>query len=194
MCKTGHEHAANKETNKPRVRTKHDKHESLNKTNAEQDKTRERKMKTMNVHGQRRAQPKRTRDHILPQQDQTWSASLRTPTRNQNRAWNKTRVPGSEHHTPTWNKARRRESTRKQDKKGVLGLCHKTMNKLDWKDRTLTLQPPPPPKKTRQEHDTRLAQTWEHKTEKGSTNRDKEGWEGGEPSQSQSQKISLGSV
>ncbi len=28
MCKTGHEHAANKETHKPRVHTKHDNHES----------------------------------------------------------------------------------------------------------------------------------------------------------------------
>ncbi len=31
MCKTGHEHAANKETNKPHVHTKHDKHERQRK-------------------------------------------------------------------------------------------------------------------------------------------------------------------
>ncbi len=52
----------------------------------------------------------------------------------------KTWVPGSEHHAPTWNKARRWESTWlehtrsrvltwKQDVTGVSGLCHKTMNK-----------------------------------------------------------------
>ncbi len=29
MCKTGHKHAANKETHKPHVQTKHDKHESI---------------------------------------------------------------------------------------------------------------------------------------------------------------------
>ncbi len=31
-----------------------------------------------------------------------------------------------------------RALTRKQDKKGVSGLCHKTMNKLDRGDRTQT--------------------------------------------------------
>jgi len=44
----------------------------------------------------------------------------------------KTWVPGSEHHAPTWNKARRRERERthtwKQDMTGVSGLCNKTMN------------------------------------------------------------------
>ncbi len=50
----------------------------------------------------------------------------------------KTWLPGSEHHAPTWNKARRRESARleharsrmltwKQNMIGVSGLCHKTM-------------------------------------------------------------------
>ncbi len=33
MCKTGHEHTANKETHKPRVHTKHDKHESAQPKN-----------------------------------------------------------------------------------------------------------------------------------------------------------------
>ncbi len=31
-----------------------------------------------------------------------------------------------------------RALSRKQEKKGVSGLCHKIMNKLDWSDRTLT--------------------------------------------------------
>ncbi len=52
----------------------------------------------------------------------------------------KTWVPRSEHHAPTRNKARRRESTRlehtqsEQDMTGVSGLCHKTMNntRLKW--------------------------------------------------------------
>ncbi len=62
----------------------------------------------------------------------------------------KTWVPGPKHHVPTQNKARKRESTRlkhtrsraltwKQDKRGESGLGHKTMNKLDRSDRTLTL-------------------------------------------------------
>ncbi len=54
-----------------------------------------------------------------------------------------------QHHALTWNRARRQERvrlehtrsralTRKQDKKGVSRLCHKTMNKLDRSDRILT--------------------------------------------------------
>ncbi len=68
MCKTGHEHAANKETHKPRVRTKHDKHESMQpvKTQAachtEQDKARESKTKTTNTHWQR-SELETTRSH-----------------------------------------------------------------------------------------------------------------------------------
>jgi len=61
MCKTAYEHAANKETHKPRVHTKHDKHES----HAEQDKTRESKMKTLNAHGQRSALPERTWPYVV---------------------------------------------------------------------------------------------------------------------------------
>ncbi len=76
-----------------------------------QEKNRESKTKTTNAHGQRSARPKRTRDRMLPQQDQTWSVSVRTPTWNQTWAWNKTRVPGSEHHAPTWNRACRQESS-----------------------------------------------------------------------------------
>ncbi len=107
MCRTGHEHAANKETHKPHVHTKHDKHESMQPMNTqaachtEQDKTRESKTKTTKTHGQRSALSERTRDRMLPQQEKTWNVSIRTPTRNHNGAWNKTRVPGSEHHAPT---------------------------------------------------------------------------------------------
>ncbi len=48
MCKTGHEHAANKETHKPRVHTKHDKHEStqpVKNTSCVPYKTRQNKRK-----------------------------------------------------------------------------------------------------------------------------------------------------
>ncbi len=41
----------------------------------------------------------------------------------------------------------KRALTRKQDKKKVSGVCHKTINKLDRSDRTLTLIPIPPPQK-----------------------------------------------
>ncbi len=107
MCRTGHEHAANKETHKPHVHTKHDKHESTQPMNTqaachtEPDKTRESKTKTTKTHGQRSALPEQTWDRMLPQKEKTWNVSVRTPTWNHNGAWNKTRVPGSEHHAPT---------------------------------------------------------------------------------------------
>ncbi len=100
MCKTGHEHAANEKTHKPRVHTKHDKHESTqlvkkHKLRATQNKTKLEKARSWrtscvqqnNTHGQRSARPERTRDRTLPQQDETWSVSVRTSTRNQNWAW-----------------------------------------------------------------------------------------------------------
>ncbi len=103
---------------------------------AEQDKIREGKMKTTHAHRQRSARPEQTRDRTLPQQDQNLEHACPNPNTNQHWAWNKTRVPGYEQ---TCNRARRRCArlehtrnsalTRKQDKKGVLGLCHKTMNK-----------------------------------------------------------------
>ncbi len=89
MCETGHEHAANKETHKPRVHTKHDKHESTQpvKTqvtcHAEQDKTRESKTKATNAHGQSSARPEQTRytkPELSLKQDK--SAGIRTPCSN----------------------------------------------------------------------------------------------------------------
>ncbi len=88
----------------------------------EQDKTRESKMKTTNAHGQRSAQPERTRDRMLRLQDQAWGMSVRTPTRNQNWAWNKTRVPNTmlqhetEHET--------REKTRQEGSVRALSQNH----------------------------------------------------------------------
>ncbi len=105
----------------------------------EKDQIRESKM---NAHGQRSARPERIRDPTLPQQDQTWSVSVRTPTRNQNWAWNKTRVSGSEHHAPTWTRARRQESTLEaalSPENKTRRESHKTMNKLARSDRTLII-------------------------------------------------------
>ncbi len=149
MCKTGHEHAANENTYKPRVHTRHENmkacsqwktqaachtaqditwmHTANKNTNCVQHKTQHTWTEEYTA--------ERTQDRTLTQQDRTWSTSVRTP-----KPKLKTWVPGSEHHAPTRNKARRRESacalTWKQDMTGVSGLCHKTMNntRLKWQN------------------------------------------------------------
>ncbi len=74
--------------------------------------------------GQRSTWPERTRDCRLPQQERTWSMSVRTPAWNQN--LNKTRVPGSE--APSWNKAHRREIVCSQENK-TRGECQVSVTK-----------------------------------------------------------------
>ncbi len=98
MCKTGHEHAANENTHKPRVHTRHDniKARSQNNTQAAfhtaQDIT---LMHTADKNTncvQHKSQhtwteecaAERTQDCTLTQQDRTWSASVQTPSRNRN--------------------------------------------------------------------------------------------------------------
>ncbi len=62
MCKMGHEHAANKETHKPRVHTNHDKHESQTK----QDKRRQRMHTDRGVHGPSELETARSHSKIKP--------------------------------------------------------------------------------------------------------------------------------
>ncbi len=124
MCKTGHEQAANENTHKPRVHTRHDNmkarsqwktraachtaqditwmHAADKNTNCVQNHTH-------TTHVDKRARGRANSSRTLTQWDRTWSASVRTPTQDMRL---KTWVPGSEHHAPTQNKARRRESAR----------------------------------------------------------------------------------
>ncbi len=97
-----------------------------------------------------RATPQNTRDRTLTMRQ--WDTNVRTPdTKPKLKTW----VPGSEHHAPTWNKARRWESaqieraqsctlTWKRDMTGVSGLCHKTH---EWHQTEVT-EPRPPKKGT----------------------------------------------
>lgn len=72
-----------------------------------------------------------TKTRTEPEQDR--SARIRTP-RSKRKQSTQTRESAQLEHTRT------RALTRKQDKRGVSELCHKTTNKLDRSDRTLTVR------------------------------------------------------
>ncbi len=147
MCKTGHEHAANEKTHKPRVHTRHDNMKARSQWNTQaachtaQDITwmhaADRNMNCVQhnkTHVDRRACSRansRPRTHTKRQSVER--ECLNPDTKPKLKTW----MPGSEHHAPTRNKARRRENaglelwallTWNPDMTGVSGLCHKTMN------------------------------------------------------------------
>jgi len=143
MCKTGHEHAANKETHKPRVHTKHDKHEStqpvkntssmphrkIPNKRKQNECTRTEKCTaransrphapTARPNLERECPNPNTKPELGLKQDK--SAGIRTPCSNMKQS---TLEPGTHQKT-------------RQER--VSWLCHKTMNKLDRSDSTLTL-------------------------------------------------------
>ncbi len=131
MCKTEHEHAANKETHKPHVQTKHDKHESIQlvkNISCVPHRTRQHKRKQKPKRALKRKTTMQThRGAHGPSELETACSHSKT-----------------KHETEHVDKRARGSSTleaaltSKQDKKGVSEFCHKSMNKLDRSDRTLT--------------------------------------------------------
>ncbi len=110
-------HAADKNTNCVQHHT-HTQHTWTRERAAE--RTRAARSHNETEHGARVSEPR----HETETQD--LSARIRTPRSN----------------TKQGTQTRAGQKTRKQDKKGVSELCHKTTNKLDRSDRTLTLPPP----------------------------------------------------
>ncbi len=177
MCKTGHEHAANEKTHKPRVHTRHD-----------NMKARSQWIYTLRA-TQHKIQPKCTQPiehpNCVQHNKPTWTrvrGAERTengarvsepPSRDQN-SRHECRDP--KHHAPTWNKARRWESARLEHTRSrcahmktrtgweYQGSVTKPWITLDRSDRTLTL---PPPQKGRHlaslMRDTKnKTETWQH--------------------------------
>ncbi len=122
------EHAANENTHKPCVHTRHDmkacsqwrtqaasytgtrQNITWKSTGADKKHVAEHEPRVTQNTTQltwRSARLEWTQDRTLTQQDRTWSMSVLTPTRSQNRGLNKAWVPGSEHPAPTWNKETR---------------------------------------------------------------------------------------
>ncbi len=147
MCRTGHEHASNDNTHKPHVHTKHDNMKACSQWNTQAACHTAQYVTWMYAADKNTncMQQHKTRGQESAQPSEYERQCLKPDTKLKLKTW----VPGSEHHAPTRNKARRRESTWleragsrtltwKQDKRGVSGLCHKTTNKLDRSDRTLT--------------------------------------------------------
>ncbi len=163
MCKTRHEHAANENTHKPHVHTRH-----YNMKARSQWKTRAAchtaqditwmhaadkntncvQHHTHTTHVDKRARGRANSSRTLTQRDRTWSASVRTPTRNRN-SRHECRDPNTtlQHETRHTDKRSRSSSTLEtacspeNKTRRVSELCHKTMNKLDRSDRTLTFLP-----------------------------------------------------
>ncbi len=161
---------------------------------------------THNTRGQESARPSELEPHAQTMRQNMEREYPNPDTKPKLKTW----VPGSEHHAPTQNKARRRESARlehtrsrtltwKQDMTGVSGLCHKTMNNtiLKWQNPDTT-----PPQKgrqvehqneehqkqdrnmTAQEHDyTRLIHNNRQDKKNLNTKTKRGAREGGEPSQ-----------
>ncbi len=111
MCKTRHKHAAKEETHKPRVHTR----QPMKYTSCMPHSTRHNMNARSLIKHEMRATQNTTRG-----QKSTWPSKLETAC-SQNETEHgarvsgpklKTRVPGSEHHAPIRNKARRRESAR----------------------------------------------------------------------------------
>ncbi len=99
MCKTGHEHAANENTHKLRVHTRHDDIKARSQWNtwaachtaqditwmhAADKNTDCVQHHTHTTHVDKRARGRANSSRTLTQWDRTWSASVRTPTRNRN--------------------------------------------------------------------------------------------------------------
>ncbi len=133
MCKTGHEHAANKKTHKPRVHTRHDNMKArsqwLYKLRATQHKIQHKctqpietrtACNTTKPTWTRVRGAERTRDRALTQWQKMERECPNPVTWPKLKTW----VPGSKHHAPTWNKARRRESARHE---------HTRSHALTWK-------------------------------------------------------------
>ncbi len=94
MCKTGHEHAANKETHKPRVHTseKHKLRATQNKTKLEKVKRKQRKhAPTARPNLERECPNPDTKPELGLKQDK--SAGIRTPRSNMKQStWTKERA------------------------------------------------------------------------------------------------------
>ncbi len=166
MCKTGHEHAANENTHKPRVHTRHDNmkacsqwntwaachtaqditwmHTADKNTNCVQHHTH-----THTTHVDKRTRGRANSSRTLTQWDRTWSASVRTPTRNRN-SRHECRDPNTtlQHKTRHADKRARSSSTLEaahSHKNRTWRECQGSVTKpwitLDWSDRTLTLPP-----------------------------------------------------
>ncbi len=134
MCKTGHDHAANGKTHKPRrVHTRHD-----NIKTRSQWKTWTACYNTKHTWTEERA-TERTRDHTLTQRDRTWSVSVWTPTRDRNsRHECQDPFTALQHETKHAEERAHGSSALawNQDMTGVSGLCHKAMNNTrpKWQD------------------------------------------------------------
>ncbi len=149
MSKTRHEHAANENIHKPRVHTRHDNMKARSQWNTQAACHTAQVITWMHAadkntncvqhhktHMGRRARGRaNSRPHTHTMRQNMEHECSNPDTKPKLKTW----VPGYEHHAPTWNKARRRESAQLEhtrsraftwnpDMTGVSGLCHKTMN------------------------------------------------------------------
>ncbi len=142
MCKTGHEHTANKETHKLSVHTKHDKHESMQpvkNTSCVPHRTRQNKRKQNEDNECTRREERTARANSRPHAPTARpSLGYECPNPDTKPELGLKQDKSAGIQTPRSNMKQSMKQERKQDKKGVSGLCHKTMNKLDRRDWTLT--------------------------------------------------------
>ncbi len=108
MCRTGHEHAANDNTHKPHVHTKHDNMKACSQWNTQAACHTAQYITWMHAADKNTnyVQQHKTRGQESAQPSEFERECLKPDTKPKLKTW----VPGSEHHAPTRNKACRWES------------------------------------------------------------------------------------
>ncbi len=154
MFKTRHIHAANEKTNKPRVHTRHDNMKACSQWNTQAACHTAQDITWMHAADNTKC-VQHNKTHVERRACGQANSRPHTPTKRQNveheypnpntKPKLKTWVPGSKHHAPTRNKARRQESALEaarshetQTWREYQGSVTKPWITLDRSDRTLT--------------------------------------------------------